>query len=105
MGGSQISYRQLLPPNSYIHVDDFASSRDLANYILYLNSTPTELQNYFTWKKYFNIFNEHGYFRTNSVHYCRMCEALNYNDRQEKIYTDLKVFWKNNYCHDRWDLN
>lgn len=105
MGTSKQLYRQMLPPNSYINVDDFASPRDLANYIIYLNKNPSEMKEYFKWKKYFKVLNEHGYFRTNSVHYCRLCEALNYNSRNNKVYTDLEDFWSKKNCYPAWDEN
>lgn len=92
MGASKKSYQKLLPPKSYIDIEDFARPVDLAKYLLYLNET-AEFQEFFEWKKRFKVLNEHGYFKTESFHYCRVCEALNYNSRQNKVYTDLADFW------------
>ncbi|KAF2900599.1 hypothetical protein ILUMI_05584 [Ignelater luminosus] len=104
MGSPKHQYRQLLPPNSYISVDDFTAPKHLANYIIYLNNNPHEMKRYFKWKKYFKILNEHAYFQTNSVHYCRICEALNYNSKKNKVYTNLENFWnKYNNCYPAWD--
>lgn len=103
MGSTKKLYRQLLPPNSYINVDDFSSPKDLANYIVYLNNTSNEMKGYLKWKKYFKVLNEHGYFQTKSVHYCRICEALNYNLKQNKVYDDLEAFTSKNNCYPAWD--
>ncbi|XP_031355240.1 alpha-(1,3)-fucosyltransferase 6-like [Photinus pyralis] len=102
MGGSNKSYRKILPPNSYIHVNDFATPRNLADYIKYLNDTPSELKIYFQWKKSFSVLNEHGYFRSASVHYCRICEALHYNSKEVKIYTNLESSLDKGRCQPKW---
>lgn len=104
MGAKTSSLSKLLPPFSYINVDDFGSPSNLADYVIYLNKTESELQNYFQWKKYFTVLQEHGYFKSNSVHYCRMCEGLNYNHKNEKVYEDLEDFWSTKNCYPRWDV-
>lgn len=102
MGPVQENLKQLLPPCSYISVDAFASPRDLANYLIYLNNTLSELSLYFEWKKYFEVHNEHGYFQTDSYHYCRVCEAMNYNSKKEKVYSNLEKFWSKSNCFPSW---
>ncbi|XP_065158875.1 4-galactosyl-N-acetylglucosaminide 3-alpha-L-fucosyltransferase FUT5-like isoform X2 [Atheta coriaria] len=108
MGGapSRRNYAQLLPPHSYINVDDFASPRDLAFYLHYLLDAPDRLAEYFQWRRYFEVRNEHGYFQTPSYHYCRACEALNYNDlTTKKTYTDLLGHWsEQTHCAAGWDM-
>lgn len=103
MGANPSDYEMLLPPESYINVDDFASPAVLAQYIFRLNATE-EYKNYYKWKKYFEVLNEHGYFRSNSYHYCRVCEALNFNDRSGKVYLKLDQFWSvKRDCHPAWN--
>ncbi|XP_050298958.1 glycoprotein 3-alpha-L-fucosyltransferase A-like [Anthonomus grandis grandis] len=103
MGSSPKTYKTLLPLNSYINIDDFASPRDLAQYLLRLNETE-EFKSFYNWRCEFEIFNEHGYFQSRSYHYCRICEALNYNDRTPKVYGNLDEFWSvNRDCHLPWD--
>ncbi|KAF2905188.1 hypothetical protein ILUMI_00965, partial [Ignelater luminosus] len=99
MGGSKKYYEQLLPPHSYINTEKFARPRDLVNYIVYLNNTPSDILQYFVWKKYFKVVNEHGYFHTASQHYCRACEALNYNNKDEKTIHDMEDYWVEGKCH------
>lgn len=55
--------------------------------LLYINATFEE--NYLMlheWRKRYEVVNEHGYFNTPCYHYCRVCEALNYNDDSPKVY-------------------
>lgn len=103
MGGYHKDYEKLLPPNSYIQVTDFARPADLAEYIHYINSTG-EFVRYFDWISRFKVVNEHGYFQSESFHYCRACEALNYNKKSNKIYNDLRQFWDTSRdCTIAWD--
>lgn len=93
MGPSKKDCEIFLPPNSYIHVEDFARPADLAEYMILLNdmwfNTYVGLHE---WRRHFKIVNEHGYFGSKSYHYCRICEALNYNNESVKVYDDLSNF-------------
>ncbi|KAG5895854.1 hypothetical protein JTB14_038279 [Gonioctena quinquepunctata] len=103
MGAQRSNYKKLLPPNSFIDVDEFASPAVLAQYLLRLNETG-EFRNYFRWKRDFEVLNEHGYFQSRSFHYCRICQAMNYNDRQHKTYAKLNDYWSvQKDCHPAWD--
>ncbi|XP_074034925.1 glycoprotein 3-alpha-L-fucosyltransferase A [Leptinotarsa decemlineata] len=103
MGAKLSNCKMLLPPNSYIHIDDFASPAVLAQYIKRLNETG-EFRDFFQWKRNFEVLNEHGYFQSKSFHYCRVCQALNYNDKKQKTYRNLKDFWSpQRDCYPAWD--
>ncbi|XP_066979597.1 3-galactosyl-N-acetylglucosaminide 4-alpha-L-fucosyltransferase FUT3-like [Macrobrachium rosenbergii] len=93
MGGKIESYRKMLPPNSFIHVDEFKSPKDLASYLLFLAKDATKYMEYHAWRSQFRVVNEHGYFGAPIFHYCRICEALNYNDPAPKEYHNMEVFW------------
>ncbi|XP_019865478.1 3-galactosyl-N-acetylglucosaminide 4-alpha-L-fucosyltransferase FUT3 isoform X2 [Aethina tumida] len=103
MGGSDQAYRKLLPPDSYINIADFASPKILADYVAFLNRTG-DFVSYYRWRKQFRVLNEHGYFKSKSVHYCRICEALNYNVRNtSKVLTNMKDWWSvQANCHASW---
>ncbi|CAK1596184.1 unnamed protein product [Parnassius mnemosyne] len=94
MGPSIEDCEQLLPPNSFLHVDNYATPRDLAEEITRLSNDIPRLLTFHEWRRHFEILNEHGYFGSKSRHYCRLCEALNYNDAAVKVYDedDLKNF-------------
>lgn len=77
----------LLPPNSFINAYDFESPKALAEKMLFINSTmETSYLEYQDWRRTLEVVNEHGYFSAPSFHYCRLCEALNYNDEKPKVY-------------------
>ncbi|KAK4874448.1 hypothetical protein RN001_013808 [Aquatica leii] len=99
MGSTKLNMQQILPPKSYIAVNDFASPEDLAKYLLHLNNSLSELESFFEWKRDFSIFNEHGFTTAPSVYYCRMCEALNYNNKQTKIYKNMEDFVGVQLCY------
>ncbi|XP_044272624.1 alpha-(1,3)-fucosyltransferase 7-like [Tribolium madens] len=103
MGAPVASYRKLLPPHSFLHVEDYARPKDLAQHILYLNKTG-KFRNYHKWKGDFEVLNEHAYFQSKSYHYCRVCEALNYNQKHKKVYQDLSQFWGiTRDCYPAWN--
>nr|CAD7574517.1 unnamed protein product [Timema californicum] len=93
MGAPLEDCRRFLPPGSYVHVDAFKSPRHLAGYLKHLAAMPAEYNAFFSWKKLFKVVNEHGYFDAPVFHYCRLCEALNYNERSRKVYENLDEFW------------
>jgi glycoprotein 3-alpha-L-fucosyltransferase len=93
MGAPPQDCVRLLPPKSYIHVANFSSPASLARYLLYLNGSASEYNNFFRWKNNFKVVNEHGYFQSPVYHYCRLCEALNYNDPAPKVYNKLEDYW------------
>ncbi|KAJ8943262.1 hypothetical protein NQ318_017279 [Aromia moschata] len=104
MGTDRQNYKKILPLNSYINVDDFASPAVLAQFIYRLNETG-EFKEYYNWKRNFEVLNEHGYFKSESFHYCRICQALNYNERQRKTYGKLEEFWNiKKDCHPAWNV-
>jgi hypothetical protein len=50
MGARPEDYKALLPPDSYIHVDDFQSPKHLAEYLHVLDKNDTLYNSYFRWK-------------------------------------------------------
>lgn len=103
MGAEPSNYELLLPPNSFINVDKFASPAVLAQFIYRLNSTG-EYKEYYKWRKYFEVLNEHAYFKSRSYHYCRICQAMNYNNKSNKVYDKLETFWSViKDCYPAWN--
>ena len=111
LGGlSKQDYEKLAPPDSFIHVDDFNTSLDLAKYVNFLNDNPQEYNKYQDWREkysgmhqillfllqqkiHISVLNEHGYFGAPILHYCRLCEALNFNSLDGQVFKDLDSFW------------
>nr|VZI40529.1 unnamed protein product [Spirometra erinaceieuropaei] len=55
MGAPRSSYCAMAPPNSFIHVDDFSSPADLADYLIWLDRNDTAYASYFAWQEYGKI--------------------------------------------------
>lgn len=51
LGPSRANYEQFLPPKAFIHVDDFQSPKDLAQYLLALDKDYASYLNYFRWRE------------------------------------------------------
>ena len=50
MGARPEDYKAAAPLNSYIHVDDFDSPKDLAEYLKQLDQDDEKYNAYFKWK-------------------------------------------------------
>ncbi|XP_042879745.1 4-galactosyl-N-acetylglucosaminide 3-alpha-L-fucosyltransferase FUT6-like [Penaeus japonicus] len=93
MGGEAEDYRRMLPPDSFVHIDHFDTPKDLAEYLKFLASNRESYMKYHQWRRRYKVVQEHGYFGAPVYHYCRICEALNYNDRTPKTYGSLGDYW------------
>ncbi|KAG7202379.1 hypothetical protein KM043_018698 [Ampulex compressa] len=98
MGAPRNDCERLLPPKSFMHIEDFANPTSLATYLKYLDRHVEEYIKYHAWRQYYSVIDEHGYFGSSSVHYCRICEALHYNSPVEKVYQDLESWRKKRDC-------
>lgn len=50
MGAIRSDYEAVAPPHSFIHVEDFRSARDLAGYLLRLNASDNQYNEYMAWR-------------------------------------------------------
>lgn len=50
-GAPKADYERLLPPNSFIHVEDFKSFRELADFLIKLGKDEERYNSYFSWKR------------------------------------------------------
>ncbi|KAA0202650.1 hypothetical protein HAZT_HAZT005733 [Hyalella azteca] len=58
----------------------------------YLLNHPAEYQKYHDWRRRYRVLNEHGYSAAPVCHLCRLCEALNYNNKMDQQ-ADLEPFY------------
>lgn len=79
-----VNYTHYVPPKSFINAQDFATVKDLADYLNYLSKNPYEYVKYFWWKKYYDV-------STSEYQYCRLCEAMHDENilQQRKSYSDM----------------
>lgn len=96
-------YKKCAPPHSYINVEDFDTVEQLAEYLNYLLQNTEEYLKYFEWKHNYTI-NDIETTRQNII--CIMCEKLNKQPLQTKIYEDIVLWWTGgNKPKCRHDMN
>lgn len=85
MGAHPTDYAHSAPYRSYIHVDEFESPKELAEYLHRLDRDDELYNSYFRWKGTGEFINT--YF------WCRMCAML-HDDRPPKYYKDVNEWWR-----------
>ncbi|XP_046669601.1 glycoprotein 3-alpha-L-fucosyltransferase A isoform X1 [Homalodisca vitripennis] len=85
MGARPEDYAKSAPKHSYIHVDDFASPKQLAEYLHKLDKDDDLYNAYFKWKGTGEFINTHFF--------CRLC-ALLHDDYPVKSYRDINEWWR-----------
>lgn len=93
-GPSVEDCQRLLPPNSYLHFDNYKTLEELTKDLIAISENDEKLLSFHMWRYNFEAHNEHGYFGSKSFHLCRLCEAMNYNDMKTSVYDEeeLKKF-------------
>lgn len=69
MGAPRKDYERLIPPHSFIHVDDFESPKHLAKYLNLVGSSEELYSKYMEWKKHYIMLNVYDW-------HCRLCAML-----------------------------
>ncbi|XP_063802163.1 3-galactosyl-N-acetylglucosaminide 4-alpha-L-fucosyltransferase FUT3-like [Pseudophryne corroboree] len=72
LGATRKNYERFIPPDSFIHVDDFSSPRELAQFLLDLDKDYARYQQYFKWRSNYAEVREIGW----DNHYCKACREL-----------------------------
>ncbi|XP_057381512.1 glycoprotein 3-alpha-L-fucosyltransferase A-like [Daphnia carinata] len=87
MGAPRADYEKHAPEHSFIHVDDFASPKELADYLHQLDSNDTLYNEYFEWR-------ETGQF-INTYFFCRLCAMLHEAPHSPaRSYEDFNEWWR-----------
>ena len=99
MGARRQDYAAALPPHSYIHVDDFRSPRDLADYLHVLDANSTLYNEYFRWKAEYTL--------TGYSYWCLLCGLLHLASEQGYVhwYSDYSKWWDGDQgatCGAKW---
>eukprot|EP00058_Branchiostoma_floridae_P015850 XP_002601338.1 hypothetical protein BRAFLDRAFT_82752 [Branchiostoma floridae] len=90
LGANRSDYERLAPPHSYIHVDDFTSPKELANYLKMLDQDKDRYNAYLKWKATppKNMPLDEG-------RWCNLCrELLERCPTKRKVYTDLRTWFE-----------
>ena len=75
LGPSRKNYERFLPPEAFIHVDDFPTVRGLARYLLKLRHSPAKLWKHLDWRGRYSLHQPPFW----SEHYCTACRAVRRN--------------------------
>ena len=96
MGTSKSGYTKVGPPNSFIHVQDFESPRQLAKYLREVASNDTKYLKYFDWKQQGSI--------SSSSLLCKLCTRLHTHSRSI-WYEEIEKWWAPNGICDKPDFS
>ncbi|KAE8607369.1 hypothetical protein XENTR_v10011151 [Xenopus tropicalis] len=72
LGPTRANYERFLPPDAFIHVDDFPTAKGLADYLHALDKDDNRHKQYFYWRRSLKPV---APARLNS-HYCKVCKAI-----------------------------
>jgi len=86
MGAPKVDYEKHAPEHSFIHVDDFSSPKELADYLNLLDQNDALYNQYFEWRGTGQFINT--YFM------CRLCSMLHEAPKaQSRYYHDFSEWW------------
>ncbi|NWU04951.1 FUT6 fucosyltransferase, partial [Cephalopterus ornatus] len=85
LGPPRQNYERFLPPDSFIHVDDFGSARDLARFLWELGWDPERYRGYFQWRRWFQPVVGMGW----TWRLCRACHFLHTTQAAYRAVPDL----------------
>ncbi|XP_026886781.2 4-galactosyl-N-acetylglucosaminide 3-alpha-L-fucosyltransferase 9-like [Electrophorus electricus] len=89
LGPPRENYEEFVPGNSFIHVDDFESPKEMADLLKLLDQNQEMYEQYFTWKKYFTVKGS----AFGLEHACRICEHLKKNKNFRVFKNINKWYW------------
>ena len=104
-GGRRTTYERLAPPNSFIHISDFSSQQDLADYIRMVDCNDTIYNEYFNWRKAGQVTSIYPQIKPED--FCRVLPKLFHNRsttikrvRNSKYYNECRWGIENGQAKD-----
>ncbi|XP_041044280.1 4-galactosyl-N-acetylglucosaminide 3-alpha-L-fucosyltransferase 9-like [Carcharodon carcharias] len=89
LGPSRNNYENYIPADSFIHVDDFHSVKELADYLHKLDVNKDLYMHYFKWRKYYTVRMAHFW----DEHACNVCENIKRHQKYRSCSSLEKWFW------------
>lgn len=88
MGAAPEDYARAAPYHSFIHVDEFETPKDLAEYLHKLDNDDTLYNEYFRWKGTGS--------NVNTFFWCRICSMIHEvgENSHPVVYRDLDRWWR-----------
>ncbi|KAL1255075.1 hypothetical protein QQF64_013136 [Cirrhinus molitorella] len=88
LGPPRENYEQFIPSNAFIHVDDFKTAKEMAEYLQHLDQNEDLYMQYFSWRKQF-VSALLSYGLENA---CRICDHIRRN-KEYKVVKDLNGWY------------
>lgn len=89
LGPPRGSYEKFIPRDAFIHVDDFKSPKELADYLHMLNNTDEKYRQFFNWRKHLSVTD----LEFPQEHACRACHYIR-TRKYFQVFTNLnKWYW------------
>lgn len=86
MGARRSDYERSAPPHSFIHVDDFETIEQLADYLKVVDNNDTLYDSYLAWRGSGSFID--------TKFWCRLCALLQDDDKPNLWYGDIEAWWK-----------
>ncbi|XP_067868832.1 alpha-(1,3)-fucosyltransferase 7 [Heterodontus francisci] len=88
LGPPRANYEEFVPPDSFIHVNDFTSENELANFLRGLWENGTRYKQYFNWRKKYAV----KIYTDWTERFCNICTKF-HSLPQSKIYHNLHAWF------------
>ncbi|XP_028276022.1 alpha-(1,3)-fucosyltransferase 4-like [Parambassis ranga] len=85
LGPSRQNYERFLPPEAFIHVDDFPTVQELARYLLTLRRSPARMRRHLDWRGSYGLHQPAFWHE----HYCTACRAVRRTRGRADVVRDL----------------
>lgn len=90
LGPTRKNYERFLPPEAFIHVDDFPSVHELAQYLLMLRRKPKLLMSHLRWRGSYRLHRPRFW----TEHCCTACRAVRKNRGRTNVVRDLARWFR-----------
>ncbi|XP_061699885.1 4-galactosyl-N-acetylglucosaminide 3-alpha-L-fucosyltransferase 9-like [Syngnathoides biaculeatus] len=89
LGPSRDDYEKAIQGDAFIHVEDFASPKELADYLLFLDKNEDMYLKYFKWRRHFKVKKTQFW----TEHMCLACDYLRRHRESQVVENLNKWFW------------
>ncbi|XP_068020889.1 4-galactosyl-N-acetylglucosaminide 3-alpha-L-fucosyltransferase FUT6-like [Melanerpes formicivorus] len=89
LGPSRANYERFLPPDSFIHINDFATAKELAHYLQELSEDAERYQRYFQWRRWLKPNAAFNW----AIDLCRACHFLHTAEGRYQVVPDLSQWF------------
>ncbi|XP_077187791.1 4-galactosyl-N-acetylglucosaminide 3-alpha-L-fucosyltransferase FUT6-like [Paroedura picta] len=90
LGPPRKNYERFIPPDSFIHVEDFPSAQEMAHFLQELDKDDLRYQSYFRWRSWLKPVGETGW----HIQYCKACRALQNKPILYTVVPELSKWFK-----------